>query len=151
VPVARPRVRSLAGEEVHLASYDTLTAVDCPPARCRLRRRVEQLLATDGVDPVEVMPSRATFYRLVERLGTGRHKEVLDVDHVDVEVVVDGDPAPTPGRTFGSAPTRRSLAQRPDGPFGAVGAVRPVSGCRSTPPPWTCGSCSMTAPPTRSN
>ena len=28
VPVARPRVRSLAGEEVHLASYDTLTAVD---------------------------------------------------------------------------------------------------------------------------
>jgi putative transposase len=72
----------------------------CPPARCRLRRRVEQLLATDGVDPVEVMPSRATFYRLVERLGTGRH-------------------------TFGSAPTRRSLAQRPDGPFGA--------GWRSTP------------------
>src|SRR5664280_1811541 len=68
--VVAGQVHLLAGEEVHLASYDTLTAVDCPPARCRLRRRVEQLLATAGVDPVEVMPSRATFYRLVERLGS---------------------------------------------------------------------------------
>lgn len=67
----------------------------------RLRRRVEQILTSDyGVDPATVMPARATFYRLVERVAAGRH-------------------------TFGSAPTRRSLAQRPDGPFGSVPALRP--------------------------
>ncbi len=67
----------------------------------RLRRRVEQILTEhDDVAPVEVMPSRATFYRLVERLSGGRH-------------------------TFGSAPTRRSLAQQPEGPFGSVDALRP--------------------------
>jgi putative transposase len=67
----------------------------------RLRRRVEQLLAEtvpDGERPV--MPSERTFYRLVERLASGRH-------------------------TFGSARTRRSLAQQPEGPFGAVTAARP--------------------------
>ena len=46
------------------------------------------------------MPSRATFYRLVARVSAGRH-------------------------TFGSARTRRSLAKRPDGPFGMVTAARP--------------------------
>ena len=51
-------------------------------------------------DPSPVMPSRATFYRLVARVSSGRH-------------------------TFGSARTRRSLAKRPDGPFGTVTAVRP--------------------------
>jgi putative transposase len=67
----------------------------------RLRRRVEQILATEhGVDPATVMPPRSTLYRLVERVAAGRH-------------------------TFGSAPTRRSLAQRPDGPFGSVSALRP--------------------------
>lgn len=66
----------------------------------RLRRRVEQILVADDVDPADVMPSRATFYRLVERAAAGRH-------------------------TFGSAPTRRSLAQQPDGPFGVVTVLRP--------------------------
>ena len=66
----------------------------------RLRRRVEQILTADGVDPAAVMPPRTTFYRLVGRAAAGRH-------------------------TFGSAPTRRSLAQRPDGPFGAVTVLRP--------------------------
>lgn len=67
----------------------------------RLRRRVEQILRSDhGVDPATVMPARSTFYRLVERTAAGRH-------------------------TFGSAPTRRSLAQRPGGPFGSVPALRP--------------------------
>jgi transposase InsO family protein len=62
---------------------------------------VEQILTGDyGVDPATVMPARTTFYRLVERVAAGRH-------------------------TFGSAPTRRSLAQRPDGPFGSVPALRP--------------------------
>lgn len=46
------------------------------------------------------MPARATFYRLAERISTGKH-------------------------TFGSARTCGSLAQRPDGPFGTVTAVRP--------------------------
>ncbi len=67
----------------------------------RLRRRVEQILADEhGIDPAEVMPARATFYRLAGQAAAGRH-------------------------TFGSARTRRSLAKRPDGPFGTVTAVRP--------------------------
>jgi transposase InsO family protein len=67
----------------------------------RLRRRVEQILRSEhGIDPATVMPARSTFYRLVERVAAGRH-------------------------TFGSAPTRRSLAQRPEGPFGSVPALRP--------------------------
>ena len=68
----------------------------------RLRRTVVQILAAEhGVtDPSLVMPSRATFYRLVARVSAGRH-------------------------TFGSARTRRSLAKRPDGPFGTVVSVRP--------------------------
>jgi len=66
----------------------------------RLQRRVEQILSADGIDPVEVMPSRATFFRLVAQLTKGRH-------------------------TFGSAPTRRSLAARPSGMFGSVQAMRP--------------------------
>ena len=67
----------------------------------RLRRRVEQILASQhGIDPSSVMPARATFYRLAGQISAGRH-------------------------TFGSARTRRSLAKRPDGPFGTVTAVRP--------------------------
>jgi putative transposase len=68
----------------------------------RLRRRVVQILA-DGhavADPEAVMPSRATFYRLVARVSAGRH-------------------------TFGSARTRQSLARRPAGPFGTVACARP--------------------------
>jgi hypothetical protein len=70
----------------------------------RLRRRTEQLLAAEHGLAAEsvaaVMPSRSTFYRLVDRLAAGRH-------------------------TLGSARTRRSLAERPAGPFGTVTAVRP--------------------------
>ena len=67
----------------------------------RMRRRVEQILRSDhGIDPATVMPARSTFYRLVERVAAGQH-------------------------TFGSAPTRRSLAQRPNGPFGSIPALRP--------------------------
>lgn len=67
----------------------------------RLRHRVEQILTRDyDLDPSTVMPPRTTFYRLVERIATGTH-------------------------TFSSAPTRRSLAQRPAGPFGSVPALRP--------------------------
>jgi putative transposase len=68
----------------------------------RLRRRVVQILAdAHGIeDPEAVMPSRATFYRLVARVSAGRH-------------------------TFGSARTRQSLARRPDGAFGTVASARP--------------------------
>ncbi|MFD5159426.1 hypothetical protein ACFWMJ_15335 [Streptomyces hawaiiensis] len=50
-----------------------------------------------GVPP----PSRATFYRLLSAVTSGRH-------------------------TLGSARTRRSLAQRPDGMFGQLTAAGPV-------------------------
>jgi putative transposase len=67
----------------------------------RLRRRVEQILAeTAQAGERPVMPPERTFYRLTGRLASGRH-------------------------TFGSARTRRTLAQQPDGPFGAVTAARP--------------------------
>jgi putative transposase len=71
----------------------------------RLRRKVAQILAAEyGIDPAGLMPPRTTFYRLVSQISHGRH-------------------------TFGSAPTRRSLAQRPDGPFGAVTVLRPGEWC----------------------
>jgi hypothetical protein len=67
----------------------------------RLRRRVEQILAeTIPAGDRPAMPPERTFYRLAGRLAAGRH-------------------------TFGSARTRRSLANQPDGPFGAVTAARP--------------------------
>lgn len=67
----------------------------------RLRRSVEQILREEhGIDPAQVMPPRTSFYRLVAQASAGKH-------------------------TFGSAVTRRSLAQRPDGPFGSVSVLRP--------------------------
>jgi putative transposase len=62
--------------------------------------RVQQLLATEHGAGAVPMPSRATFYRLFDRFSQGRH-------------------------TTGSARTRRSLANRPDGPFGELTAARP--------------------------
>jgi len=62
--------------------------------------RVQQLLTAEHGAGVVPMPSRATFYRLFDRLSQGRH-------------------------TTGSARTRRSLANRPDGPFGELTATRP--------------------------
>jgi putative transposase len=60
--------------------------------------RVAQLLTAQHGQGV--VPTRATFYRLFDRLSQGRH-------------------------TTGSARTRRSLASRPDGPFGELTAARP--------------------------
>jgi putative transposase len=62
--------------------------------------RVRRLLTAEHGAGVVPMPSRATFYRLFDRLSQGRH-------------------------TTGSARTRRSLANRPDGPFGEFTADRP--------------------------
>ena len=63
-------------------------------------RRTRQILAASGGAPDGGMPSRSTLYRLFSRLQDGRH-------------------------TTGSASTRRSLAGRPEGPFGQVPAAAP--------------------------
>jgi len=63
-------------------------------------RRTRQILAESGGEPDGGMPSRSTLYRLFSRLQDGRH-------------------------TTGSASTRRSLAGRPEGPFGRVPAAAP--------------------------
>lgn len=65
-----------------------------------LRRRVERALVAEHGDGAVPMPSRATFYRLLEAVSTGRH-------------------------TLGSARTRRSLAKRPERMFGQLTAARP--------------------------
>ena len=62
-------------------------------------RRTRQILAEAGGEPT-AMPSRRTLYRLFGRLEVGRH-------------------------TTGSAKTRRSLAARPEGPFGQVAVSAP--------------------------
>ncbi|WP_280255431.1 Mu transposase C-terminal domain-containing protein [Nocardia wallacei] len=76
----------------------------------RLMRRTENALREAYGEDAPAMPSRATFYRLVERIASGKH-------------------------TLGSARTRRSLAKQPDGPFGTVTAARPgeITEIDSTP------------------
>lgn len=68
--------------------------------RTRLIRRVRQRLEEEhGVGMVPI-PSRSTFYRLIDTLATGRH-------------------------SFGSAVTRRQTANRPPGMFTPSFAARP--------------------------
>ncbi|MFJ8391866.1 Mu transposase C-terminal domain-containing protein [Streptomyces sp. NPDC094144] len=68
--------------------------------KARMLRQVERFVHQEyGTDAV-MMPSRATFYRLVDALSAGRH-------------------------TFGSAVTRRQTANRPAGVFSATVAARP--------------------------
>ncbi|MEW1639759.1 Mu transposase C-terminal domain-containing protein [Streptomyces sp. NPDC093801] len=67
--------------------------------KARMLRQVERFVAEE-YGPAVAMPSRATFYRLVDALSAGRH-------------------------TFGSALTRRSMANRPSGVFSATVAARP--------------------------
>lgn len=66
----------------------------------RIRRRTEQILADAGIDPAEVMPSRAGFYRVLAGVTPGKH-------------------------TLGSARTRQTQAKQPDHEFGTVTAFRP--------------------------
>lgn len=63
-------------------------------------RRTRQILAGEGGGEAGKLPSERTLYRLFGRLEAGRH-------------------------TTGSAKTRRSLAARPEGPFGRVTAAAP--------------------------
>ncbi|MFF4410050.1 Mu transposase C-terminal domain-containing protein [Streptomyces sp. NPDC001667] len=65
-----------------------------------LRRRMERLLDAEHGPGVVPLPSRATFYRLLKAVASGRH-------------------------ALGSARTRRSLAKQPDGMFGQLTAARP--------------------------
>ncbi len=65
-----------------------------------LMRRVERMLAAEHGEGAVALPSRATFYRLLEAVSTGRH-------------------------TLGSARTRRSLAKQPSRMFGQLTAARP--------------------------
>jgi transposase InsO family protein len=66
----------------------------------RVQRRTRQILTAEHGQDAPAMPSERTFYRLFAALSKGRH-------------------------TTGSARTRRSAAQPPDGPFGTVTAARP--------------------------
>lgn len=66
----------------------------------RLMKQGRKQLENEHGPGTVPMPSRATFHRLIGRLAEGSH--------------------PT-----GSARTRRTLAQQPSGPFGAVYPVRP--------------------------
>ncbi|BCI90631.1 transposase [Mycobacterium kansasii] len=68
--------------------------------RSRLMRRVTKKIEDDFGPGVVPLPSRTTFYRLVDTLDTGRH-------------------------TFGSAVTRRQTANRPPGMFTPSFAARP--------------------------
>jgi putative transposase len=68
--------------------------------RSRLIRRVSKALENTYGPGVVPLPGKTTFYRLIDALSSGRH-------------------------TFGSAVTRRQLANRPDGPFTPTTAVRP--------------------------
>ncbi len=63
-------------------------------------RRTRQILAEEGEEQAGKLPSERTLYRLFGRLEAGRH-------------------------TTGSARTRRSLAARPEGPFGQVTVAAP--------------------------
>ena len=63
-------------------------------------RRTREILAEAGDGETGKLPSERTLYRLFGRLEAGRH-------------------------TTGSASTRRSLAARPEGPFGQVPAAAP--------------------------
>ena len=68
--------------------------------RSRLIRRVTKKLEAENGAGVVTLPSRSTFYELIDTLSAGRH-------------------------TFGSAVTRRQTANRPQGMFTPSFAARP--------------------------
>ncbi|MFJ4843719.1 Mu transposase C-terminal domain-containing protein [Streptomyces sp. NPDC088746] len=83
-------VRQVLDEQTH-ASTGT---------RSRVIRRVVKLVEDTHGGGVVPLPSRNTFYKLIDALSTGRH-------------------------SFGSAATRRQTANRPAGPFTPTFADRP--------------------------
>ncbi|MEU4178913.1 Mu transposase C-terminal domain-containing protein [Streptomyces sp. NPDC026589] len=68
--------------------------------RARVIRRAVKLVEATHGEGVVPLPSRNTFYRLIDALSSGRH-------------------------SFGSAVTRRQTANRPEGPFTPTFADRP--------------------------
>ena len=90
-----PRLVEVVGQML-----DAETPAASTGTRSRLMRRVTarvEELHGPGVVP---LPGRTAFYALIDRLSVGRH-------------------------TFGSAVTRRQLANRPDGVFTPTFAARP--------------------------
>ncbi|MDQ2739581.1 MAG: integrase, partial [Actinomycetota bacterium] len=81
--------------ELIAAETDTSTGT-----RSRLIRRVSKAVEEAHGPGAVPLPSRTTFYRLIDALATGRH-------------------------TFGSAVTRRQTANRPQGVFTPSYAMRP--------------------------
>ncbi|MEU3626785.1 TnsA-like heteromeric transposase endonuclease subunit [Amycolatopsis coloradensis] len=92
----------------------------------RLRRRVEAILAERHGAGEVALPSRATFYRLVNKLSAGKH-------------------------TFGAAATRRSAATGRTDRSPRAGRPGRAGRCRSTRPRWTCKRCSTTVTPAASS
>jgi putative transposase len=82
--------------DVIAAETDTSTGT-----RSRLIRRVTEKIEHEYGPRVVALPSRSTFYRLIDALATGRH-------------------------TFGSAVTRRQTANRPQTMFTPSFAARPA-------------------------
>jgi transposase InsO family protein len=91
---ADARVVAAIGEVVE-AETSTSTGT-----RSRLIRRVTKKLEAEHGAGVVALPSRSTFYQLIDALSVGRH-------------------------TFGSAVTRRQTANRPQGMFTPSFAARP--------------------------
>jgi putative transposase len=90
--------------------------------RGRLRRRVAAAVEAEHGPGTVVMPSKATFNRLVATLSAGRH-------------------------TFASARTRRALANRPARPFAPTLAARPGEQVQIDATRWTSWRSSTTACP----
>ncbi|MEU7892476.1 Mu transposase C-terminal domain-containing protein [Nonomuraea sp. NPDC049152] len=95
-PTGRADARLVAAiQEVLDAETHTSTGT-----RSRLIRRVVKTVEDTHGPGVVPLPGRSTFYKLIDRLATGRH-------------------------TFGSAVTRRQTANRPAGAFTPTLAARP--------------------------
>jgi transposase InsO family protein len=95
-PTGRADERFVAAVVEVLAAQESMST----GTRSRVLRQVQRLLAERYGEGVVPIPSRASYYRLVNALAAGQH-------------------------TFGQATTRRSQARRPEAPFTPTMAARP--------------------------
>ncbi|WP_431985433.1 Mu transposase C-terminal domain-containing protein [Streptomyces qinglanensis] len=91
---ADPRVVEAIGKVISSRTDEPTVSVQV------LRRQVERLLAAEHGTGAVPMPSRATFYRLLDAVSSGQH-------------------------LLGSARTRRSLGKQPKRMFGQLTTARP--------------------------